>query len=67
MLDPLHCELYYFSAICVPDCLHGDCINPDKCYCHSGYAGSTCSEGINSFLQIYNASCSYCLLVVLLT
>ncbi|KAF3815494.1 hypothetical protein GH733_016447, partial [Mirounga leonina] len=35
------------GAVCRPQCKHGECIGPDKCKCHPGYAGKTCSQDLN--------------------
>ncbi|XP_044768587.1 nephronectin isoform X4 [Neomonachus schauinslandi] len=32
------------QPVCRPQCKHGECIGPDKCKCHPGYAGKTCSQ-----------------------
>nr|XP_035950652.1 nephronectin isoform X4 [Halichoerus grypus] len=37
----IRCQL---KAVCRPQCKHGECIGPDKCKCHPGYAGKTCSQ-----------------------
>nr|XP_036876048.1 nephronectin isoform X4 [Manis javanica] len=37
----IRCQL---KAVCQPQCKHGECIGPNKCKCHPGYAGKTCSQ-----------------------
>ncbi|XP_070467911.1 nephronectin isoform X13 [Equus przewalskii] len=37
----IRCQL---KAVCRPQCKHGECVGPDKCRCHPGYAGKTCSQ-----------------------
>ncbi|XP_055969784.1 nephronectin isoform X3 [Sorex fumeus] len=32
------------QPVCHPQCKHGDCVGPNKCKCHPGYAGKTCSQ-----------------------
>nr|KAF6501636.1 nephronectin [Molossus molossus] len=32
------------QPVCQPQCKHGDCIGPNKCKCHPGYAGKTCNQ-----------------------
>uniref|UniRef100_A0A2K6GYZ4 Nephronectin n=1 Tax=Propithecus coquereli TaxID=379532 RepID=A0A2K6GYZ4_PROCO len=32
------------QPICQARCKHGDCIGPNKCKCHPGYAGKTCNQ-----------------------
>ena len=33
------------TAVCQPQCKHGECVGPNKCKCHPGYAGKTCNQG----------------------
>ncbi|XP_023492546.1 nephronectin isoform X5 [Equus caballus] len=40
----IRCQL---KAVCRPQCKHGECVGPDKCRCHPGYAGKTCSQDLN--------------------
>ncbi|XP_073748181.1 nephronectin isoform X7 [Callorhinus ursinus] len=40
----IRCQL---KAVCRPQCKHGECIGPDKCKCHPGYAGKTCSQDVD--------------------
>ncbi|XP_045655178.1 nephronectin isoform X3 [Ursus americanus] len=40
----IRCQL---KAVCQPQCKHGECIGPDKCRCHPGYAGKTCNQDLN--------------------
>ncbi|XP_077858192.1 nephronectin isoform X10 [Macaca mulatta] len=40
----IRCQL---KAVCQPRCKHGDCIGPNKCKCHPGYAGKTCNQDLN--------------------
>ncbi|XP_039324363.1 nephronectin isoform X4 [Saimiri boliviensis] len=37
----IRCQL---KAVCQPRCKHGECIGPNKCKCHPGYAGKTCNQ-----------------------
>ncbi|XP_067591515.1 nephronectin isoform X8 [Pseudorca crassidens] len=37
----IRCQL---KAVCQPQCKHGECIGPNKCKCHPGYAGKTCNQ-----------------------
>ncbi|XP_054550563.1 nephronectin isoform X2 [Talpa occidentalis] len=32
------------QPVCQPQCKHGECIGPNKCKCHAGYAGKTCNQ-----------------------
>ncbi|EHB00185.1 Nephronectin [Heterocephalus glaber] len=34
-------------SVCHPQCKHGECVGPNKCKCHPGYAGKTCSQDID--------------------
>uniref|UniRef100_A0A8C5K415 Nephronectin n=1 Tax=Jaculus jaculus TaxID=51337 RepID=A0A8C5K415_JACJA len=43
-LARIRCQL---KAVCQPQCKHGDCIGPNKCKCHPGYAGKTCNQDLN--------------------
>ncbi|XP_054205526.1 nephronectin isoform X7 [Homo sapiens] len=40
----IRCQL---KAVCQPRCKHGECIGPNKCKCHPGYAGKTCNQDLN--------------------
>ncbi|XP_075400078.1 nephronectin isoform X3 [Tenrec ecaudatus] len=40
----IRCQL---KAVCQPPCKHGDCVGPNKCKCHPGYAGKTCHQDLN--------------------
>ncbi|KAF6131786.1 nephronectin [Phyllostomus discolor] len=35
------------QPVCQPQCKHGECVGPDKCKCHPGYAGKTCNQDLN--------------------
>ncbi|XP_066892541.1 nephronectin isoform X4 [Kogia breviceps] len=35
------------QPVCQPQCKHGECIGPNKCKCHPGYAGKTCNQDLN--------------------
>ncbi|KAL6082804.1 hypothetical protein STEG23_012274, partial [Scotinomys teguina] len=35
------------SSVCQPQCKHGECIGPNKCKCHPGFAGKTCNQDLN--------------------
>ncbi|XP_075400079.1 nephronectin isoform X4 [Tenrec ecaudatus] len=35
------------QPVCQPPCKHGDCVGPNKCKCHPGYAGKTCHQDLN--------------------
>ncbi|KAK1345680.1 hypothetical protein QTO34_008144 [Cnephaeus nilssonii] len=37
------------STVCQPQCKHGECVGPNKCKCHPGYAGKTCSQDEHSY------------------
>ncbi|KAF4019733.1 hypothetical protein G4228_011394 [Cervus hanglu yarkandensis] len=37
-----HCQ-----PVCQPQCKHGECVGPNKCKCHPGYAGKTCNQDLN--------------------
>ena len=32
-------------AHCQQGCKHGECVGPDRCKCHPGYAGKACNQG----------------------
>ncbi|XP_037686320.1 nephronectin isoform X4 [Choloepus didactylus] len=40
-LARIRCQL---QAVCQPQCKHGECVGPNKCKCHPGYAGKTCNQ-----------------------
>ncbi|EPQ11575.1 Nephronectin [Myotis brandtii] len=42
----IRCQL---KAVCQPQCKHGECIGPNKCKCHPGYAGKTCNQDEHSY------------------
>ncbi|XP_035149082.1 nephronectin isoform X6 [Callithrix jacchus] len=44
------------QPVCQPRCKHGECIGPNKCKCHPGYAGKTCNQGA---LSCSMANCQY--------
>ncbi|XP_060042283.1 nephronectin isoform X2 [Erinaceus europaeus] len=35
------------QPVCQPACKHGECVGPNKCKCHPGYAGKTCNQDLN--------------------
>ncbi|KAM6429909.1 nephronectin isoform 2-T2 [Rhynochetos jubatus] len=35
------------QPLCQPGCKHGECVGPNKCKCHPGYTGKTCSQDID--------------------
>ncbi|XP_006869397.1 PREDICTED: nephronectin isoform X2 [Chrysochloris asiatica] len=35
------------QPVCQPQCKHGECIGPNKCKCHPGYAGKSCNQDLN--------------------
>ncbi|XP_069449662.1 nephronectin isoform X8 [Ovis canadensis] len=35
------------QPVCQPQCKHGECVGPNKCKCHPGYAGKTCNQDLN--------------------
>ncbi|XP_075837423.1 nephronectin isoform X4 [Microtus pennsylvanicus] len=35
------------QPVCQPQCKHGECIGPNKCKCHPGFAGKTCNQDLN--------------------
>ncbi|KAM5255305.1 nephronectin isoform 4-T4 [Ctenodactylus gundi] len=37
------------QPVCQPQCKHGECVGPNKCKCHPGYAGKTCNQDEPSF------------------
>ena len=38
-------SVYLYTATCVPDCEHGDCIAPNHCVCDRGWEGRYCDTG----------------------
>ena len=36
---------YYITAVCIPQCGHGTCIQPDECACDPGWTGLRCTIG----------------------
>ncbi|XP_059122253.1 nephronectin isoform X1 [Peromyscus eremicus] len=45
-LARIRCQL---KAVCQPQCKHGECIGPNKCKCHPGFAGKTCNQDEPSY------------------
>ena len=40
-----YCKCFmYYTGICIPPCVHGDCLTSEKCLCHIGWNGTTCSQ-----------------------
>ncbi|XP_023683434.2 nephronectin-like [Paramormyrops kingsleyae] len=35
------------QPLCRHGCKHGECVGPDQCRCHAGYAGKTCNQDLN--------------------
>ncbi|XP_058150543.1 nephronectin isoform X8 [Dasypus novemcinctus] len=35
------------QPVCQPRCKYGECVGPNKCKCHPGYAGKTCNQDLN--------------------
>ena len=35
----------YPTAVCIPHCGHGTCIQPDVCVCDPGWTGLRCTVG----------------------
>ncbi|EDL82227.1 rCG28794, isoform CRA_c [Rattus norvegicus] len=35
------------QPVCQPQCKHGECVGPNKCKCHPGFAGKTCNQDLN--------------------
>ncbi|XP_023439755.1 nephronectin isoform X7 [Dasypus novemcinctus] len=52
-LARIRCQL---QAVCQPRCKYGECVGPNKCKCHPGYAGKTCNQGA---LTCSMANCQY--------
>ena len=38
-------NLFLSSATCTPDCVNGECIEPNICDCDPGWTGDRCREG----------------------
>ena len=35
----------HIIAVCIPQCVHGTCIQPDICACEPGWTGLRCTIG----------------------
>lgn len=40
--------IFFFSAHCAENCVHGHCTAPNTCQCEPGWGGSNCSSGKSS-------------------
>ena len=36
---------FHITAVCIPQCVHGSCIQPDVCACDPGWTGLRCKIG----------------------
>ena len=36
---------FHITAVCIPQCGHGTCIQPDVCVCEPGWTGLRCTIG----------------------
>ena len=38
-------SIIHVTAVCIPQCVHGSCIQPDVCACDPGWTGLRCTVG----------------------
>ena len=38
-------SIIHITAVCIPQCVHGTCIQPDVCECDPGWTGLRCTVG----------------------
>ena len=36
---------FHITAVCIPQCGHGTCVQPDVCECDPGWNGLRCTRG----------------------